>query len=72
VGEEDAMRVSDQFGLDGLGLPFTVLISGSSQILTIYIGELDAGQLEEMAAISRDFEKGRIDLAAARGQLEDL
>jgi thiol-disulfide isomerase/thioredoxin len=72
VGEEDAMRVSDQFGLDGLGLPFTVLISSSSQILTIYIGELDAGQLDEMAAISRDFEKGRIDLAAARGQLEDL
>jgi thiol-disulfide isomerase/thioredoxin len=72
VGEEDAMRVSDQFGLDGLGLPFTALVSSRNEILTIYIGEIDAGQLDEMAAISRDFEKGHIDLATAREQLEAL
>lgn len=72
VGEEDAMRVSDQFGLEGLGLPFTALISSSSEILTIYVGEIDVEQLEEMADVSRAFEIGRIDLAEAKKRLEGL
>jgi len=72
VGEEDAMRVSDQFGLEGLGLPFTALINSSSEILTIYVGEIDVEQLDEMADVSRAFENGRIDLTTARRRLEDL
>ncbi len=72
VGEADAMQVSDQFGLDGLGLPFTVAVTGAGDILTVYIGEIDAGDLDELADTTLDVEEGLIDVAEAREWLTDL
>lgn len=72
VGEQDAMRVSDQFGLEGLGLPFTILVSSRGEILTIFIGEIHAAELEEFARMSLAVESGQMDTAAARQQLEAL
>ncbi|MEE4185345.1 MAG: TlpA disulfide reductase family protein [Gammaproteobacteria bacterium] len=72
VGQEDAMRVSDLFGLNGLGLPFSVLAGGDGAVLTVHIGELDAGQLEELVRTSRDYTAGRTDLAGARQRLSAL
>lgn len=72
VGEGDAMRVSDMFGLEGLGLPFTVLVGADSEILTVFIGEIDAKQLEVMAKISRNFAAGELGLEESRERLGDL
>ena len=72
VGEEDAMAVSELFGIDSLGLPFTVLVSSKGNIVTVFIGEIELGELEELAATSRELEAGQIDLATARGRLEEL
>jgi hypothetical protein len=72
VGEVDAMRVSDMFGLEGLGLPFTVLVGANSEILTVFIGEIDAEQLEQMVGISKRFAAGELSLAQARELLEEL
>jgi len=72
VGEEDAMAVSDMFGLEGLGLPFTVLSTADGQILTVYIGELVAEQLATMATVSQGVAAGSISIAAARQQLAEL
>jgi thiol-disulfide isomerase/thioredoxin len=72
VGEEDAMRVSDLFGLEGLGLPFTVLVGTDGEILTVYIGEIDATQLDEMAGISRGFAAGELGLEETRERLGEL
>jgi len=72
VGQEDAMAVSDLFGLDGLGLPFTVLVSADGYILTVHIGEVDAGQLAEIAGISKAYENGALPLTAARAKLAEI
>ena len=72
VGEVDAMRVSDMFGLEGLGLPFTVLVGANKEILTVFIGEIDAEQLEEMVKISRLYANNQLELIAARKQLSAL
>jgi thiol-disulfide isomerase/thioredoxin len=72
VGEEDAMAVSDLFGLPGLGLPFTVLVGRDGEILTVFIGEIDARELSKLAETSRAFDEGRIDLVTARHRLQDL
>jgi thiol-disulfide isomerase/thioredoxin len=72
VGEVDAMRVSDMFGLEGLGLPFTVLVGANREILTVFIGEIDAEQLEQMVGISKRFAAGELSLAQARELLEEL
>jgi hypothetical protein len=72
VGEEDAMAVSDLFGLPGLGLPFTVLVGSDGEILTVFIGEIDARELSKLAETSRAFDEGRIDLVTARHRLQDL
>jgi thiol-disulfide isomerase/thioredoxin len=72
VGEEDAMKVSEQFGLSGLGLPFTAVISGEGDILTVFIGEIEAHELAVLADTAADVGAGRIDVATARAKLEQL
>jgi len=72
VGQEDALAVSDQFGLEGLGLPFTVLAAADGRILTVHIGEIDAAQLAEMVSVSRAYASGELPLLAARAKLTEL
>ena len=72
VGEGDAMAVADLFGSDGLGLPFTVLVGSDSNILSVFVGEIDAAQLEEMAATSRAYENNELTLKTARKRLRKL
>jgi thiol-disulfide isomerase/thioredoxin len=72
VGEADAMAASDQFGLEGLGLPFTILVSSSGKIVTVFIGEIERDELNQLAATARDLEAGDINLVYARQRLENL
>jgi thiol-disulfide isomerase/thioredoxin len=72
VGELDAMEVSDQFGLEGLGLPFTVLVAASGEILTVFIGEIEAGELQTLVETSQAFNRAEIDLNTARQKLAEL
>jgi thiol-disulfide isomerase/thioredoxin len=68
-GESDAMAVSDLFGLDGLGLPFTVLVAGNGSLLTVHVGELLPDELREMVAVSQAVEANTLEVAAARERL---
>ena len=71
-GEADAMAVSDLFGLEGLGLPFSVLVSSDGTILTVHIGEIVGPQLTEMVTISKAVEAGEIKVPQAREKLAKL
>jgi thiol-disulfide isomerase/thioredoxin len=71
-GEADAMAVSELFGLDGLGLPFSVLVAGNGTILTVHLGEVVRQQLADMVTISKAFEAGELDIDQARQQLAEL
>ncbi len=72
VGEADAIEVSSLFGLDGLGLPFSVLSGADGKVLTVHIGEIDGGQLAELVAILRAYENNRLSLKKARSRLAGL
>ncbi|MCP4000639.1 MAG: TlpA family protein disulfide reductase [Gammaproteobacteria bacterium] len=72
VGEVEAMRVSDMFGMEGLGLPFTVLVGADRKILTVFIGELDAEQLEQIVDISKHYTAGKLSLTDSRTKLSEL
>ena len=72
VGEQDAMAVSELFGLSGLGLPFTVLVSSDGTLLSVFIGEFSAAELETLVSVSRQVERGELDSSAARQQLAGL
>jgi len=72
VGEADAMKVSSLFGLEGLGLPFSVLSGADGKILTVHIGEIDGNQLAALTAISQAYEAGELSLPVARRQLAGL
>ncbi len=72
VGDADAIEVSTLFGLEGLGLPFSVLSAADGSILTVHIGEIDGSQLAELTAISGRYAAGQLDLQTARDQLARL
>jgi thiol-disulfide isomerase/thioredoxin len=71
-GEIDAMAVSDLFGLDGLGLPFSVLVASDGKILTVHIGEIVREQLTAMVEISIGVESGELGIEQARQRLAKL
>jgi thiol-disulfide isomerase/thioredoxin len=71
-GEADAMAVSELFGLDGLGLPFSVLVASNGTILTVHLGEVVHQQLADMVTISKAFEAGELNVDQARQQLAKL
>lgn len=71
-GEADAMAVSDQFGLPGLGLPFSVLVAADGNILTVHIGEVVREQLQEIVAVSQSVDNGELPVPEARERLKKL
>ncbi len=71
-GEGDAIAVSDSLGVPEIGLPFTVLVADTGQILTLYVGELDRQQLATMAGIAGEVTAGQLGIEIARKQLQDL
>lgn len=72
TGESDAMAVSDQFGLPGLGLPFSVLVAGDGSILKVHIGEINLAELRELVAVSQAVSSGDLSVVAARERLATL
>ncbi len=72
VGQEDAIEVTDGFGLDFLGLPFTVLVDQDGQILKIQLGELHADDLKLIVAVTAKLRAGEIGVNAARRRLQAL
>ena len=71
-GEADAMAVADLFGLDGLGLPFSVLVGADGSVLTVHVGEVTRDQLAEMVRISKSVAAGELQIDAAKRALEVL
>ena len=72
VGQEDAIELTESFGLDVLGLPFSVLTGEDGQILKIQLGELHADDLKLIIVVSEDLKAGEISVAAAQQRLKSL
>jgi thiol-disulfide isomerase/thioredoxin len=70
VGQGDAMAVAESFGLDFVGLPFTVFADPSGNILKAHIGEVHGEHIEEVLQAWQAVISGDLDLDQARAQLQ--
>jgi len=45
VGQEDAMAVAEASGVEFIGLPFTMIVAPSGELLAVHLGEIHAPQI---------------------------
>lgn len=72
VGQEDAMAAAEASGVDFIGLPFTMIIAPSGELLNTHIGEIVESHIEKILDVFDALEAGRIDIATAKSSLSEL
>jgi len=72
VGQEDAMAAAEASGIDFIGLPFTMIISPTGELLKSHIGEITESHIDAILGVFADLETGRMDTAAAKEALGEL
>ncbi len=72
VGQEDAMAVAETSGIDFIGLPFTMVVSASGELIKNHVGEIHQEHIVEIAAVLEDMQNGTLDLPGARQRLGKL
>lgn len=69
VGQEDAMAVAEDSGIEFIGLPFTMIVAPSGELIKAHVGEIFESHIEQILAVFDDLEDGAIDVAGAREAL---
>jgi len=69
VGQQEAIDITELFGFDFLGLPFTVFTAKAGEILTVHVGELHAEQLTAYLDIYKQLSNQKIGVELAREQM---
>jgi thiol-disulfide isomerase/thioredoxin len=72
IGQEDAMAVAETSGVDFIGMPFTMVVAPSGQLIKAHIGEIMESHIEEILDVIADLERGSIDVDGAREALGTL
>jgi len=72
VGQEEAMAVASDSGVEFIGLPFTMIVAPDGRLIKAHIGEIHQEQIDRIAAVLADLRGGQIDLAEARERLGRL
>jgi len=72
IGQEDAMAVAESSGVEFIGLPFTMVVAGSGELVKTHIGEIESHHIEQIAEVLASLRSGDTDLAAAREKLGRL
>jgi thiol-disulfide isomerase/thioredoxin len=72
IGQEDAIAAAESFGIDFLGLPFTLIVTPDGELLNVHVGEFDREQAGTMASILRDFLDGSLAANQAREALAGI
>jgi thiol-disulfide isomerase/thioredoxin len=70
IGEQEALDAAAAFGVDALGLPFTIFTDTGGRVVALHMGELDAGEAAVILAAVRDVNAGRSDPPQARAAIE--
>ncbi len=69
IGEQDGLEAARAFGMESIGLPFTVFTDKRDRIVTVHIGELHRPQADVILSAVRAVDAGRIDLKSAQGRI---
>lgn len=72
VGQEDAMAAAEASGIDFIGMPFTMIVAPSGELLKTHIGEIVESHIEKIIDVFDALENGGMDIAAARSALDEL
>ena len=72
VGQEDAMAAAEASGIDFIGMPFTMVIAPDGELLKTHIGEIVDVHIENIVAVLKDLESGKIDIEGARAALDTI
>lgn len=72
VGQEDAMAVAESSGIEFIGLPFTMVVAPSGQLIKTHIGEIVEEHVERIAEVLGGMERGELTLSDARESLKSL
>lgn len=66
VGEQDAMAVAESSGVAFIGLPFTMLVAADGELIGTHMGEIHKEQLDEIATLMTQLERGEVDKDTVR------
>lgn len=72
IGLDDAVAAAEANGIEFLGLPFTLVVSAGGDLVKTHVGEIEAGEIDEIVAVLERLEAGDLDLAGARKTLGRL
>jgi thiol-disulfide isomerase/thioredoxin len=72
VGQEDAMAAAEASGIEFIGLPFTLIMAPSGELLNTHIGEIVEAHIDKILGVFDALEDGSMDIAAARAALDEL
>ncbi len=72
VGQEEAMDAAASSGVEFIGLPFTLIVSGDGDLVSTHMGEIQQAHVDHIAAVMQDLESGVLDLDGARHALDTL
>ena len=70
IGEQEALDAASAFGVEAVGLPFTVFSDRRGRIVTAHLGELTAAEADLILATVRRVDAGELSPEAARTGLE--
>jgi thiol-disulfide isomerase/thioredoxin len=72
VGQMDATRVGESFGVELIGLPYTAVVGPDGAVLGILLGELKPQDLALIADVASEIAAGSLDTSSARNRLLTL
>lgn len=72
VGQEDAMAIAETSGVDFIGMPFTMIVAPSGDLIKAHIGEIVESHIEEILHVFERMDNGELDVAGARDALSAL
>jgi thiol-disulfide isomerase/thioredoxin len=69
VGEQDALDVAAQLGVQSPAFPFTVFLDRKGDIVALFVGELHRPQADLIISVVQELDARRIELPQARQKI---
>jgi thiol-disulfide isomerase/thioredoxin len=70
IGEQEALDAAAAFGVEAIGLPFTVFSDKQGRVVAAHLGELTEPEAEVFLGTVRRVDAGSLTLEQARGEIE--
>ena len=72
VGQEDAMAAAEDAGVPFIGLPFTMIVAPSGELINSHVGEIMESHIDTILDVFEKLENGAMDMTTAREALSSF